>query len=59
MIIGKEVRINRAKKFKIEQYPRVLVTVEETDFFADKTKHAYNFGLRLSNNADINAIRYL
>ena len=31
--------------------------MEETDFLGERTKDAYNFALRITDNADINAIR--
>ena len=34
-----------------------MLTTEETDFFGERTKDAYNFALRINDNADINAIR--
>ena len=32
--------------------------MEETDFLGERTKDAYNFALRITDNADINAINW-
>ena len=51
-----EQKLNLIKIY-VSVNPIVVLTMEETDFFGERTKDAYNFALRINDNADINAIR--